>query len=241
MSVAVIHTEEVEEKVSPFQDAYFGFDPTDYMAVGKPQGYNPEPPILPNYCNTVLDCAVLFGNSSLAAMYGWRFPRSCEFWERKCPLTDEERKATLLNKRIKMIGLDGIQAAIDYSKRMNIIDEGIVQNFEHPIADATKMALEEADVWILQQCLSYMPFDNLKVWIEAFTKDRSRPKRFIYDFNPFFDKRDMSPGNLFKDVKDWSVSTEKFYKYRNKTEAEFQESQENGRDMCVIHYVVDFA
>lgn len=59
-------------------------------------------------------------------------------------MTEVDRKVTLLGKRIKTIGLDSRQAAIDYSKRMHVIHEGIVQNVEHP--ETTRVALEEADV-----------------------------------------------------------------------------------------------
>eukprot|EP00401_Gymnodinium_catenatum_P083453 CAMPEP_0117477994 /NCGR_PEP_ID=MMETSP0784-20121206/11113_1 /TAXON_ID=39447 /ORGANISM="" /LENGTH=92 /DNA_ID=CAMNT_0005272321 /DNA_START=94 /DNA_END=372 /DNA_ORIENTATION=+ len=88
-----------------------------------------------------------------------------------------------------------------------------------------------------------MPSDNLTEWLKIFLQDRTRPKRFIYDHNPFFDSRDMSPEALLKAAGitqgTWE-STHRFYAYREKTDAEYAESQENGRDMCVNHYVVDF-
>jgi hypothetical protein len=229
-----------QEKISPFQASYFASDPTKYIDVGKPRFYDPEPPALPEYCKTVLDCAVLFGNSSLAAMYGWRFPKSCEFWEAGVPLSESDRAKTLLNRKLKMIGLDSRQAALDYSLKMNIVDQGVLQNFEKEMSPETVAALQEADVWILQQCLSYMPLDNLKLWLHAFLHDRSRPKRFVYDFNPFFDSRDMTPHTLLQGVEGWALTAEKFYAYRQKTEEEYAQSQVNGHGMCVHHYVVDF-
>lgn len=231
---------DANDKVSPFHDAYFAPDPTDYSRlVGL--HYSPELPDLPPYTRTVLDCACLYGNTSLACMYGWRFTESCEFWKKNVPLTDREREATLLQKRLKVIGVDGSASALNYSQKMNIIDEAIVQNFEHQVLEATKEALNEADVWVMQNCLSYMPLENMKVCIASFLADRSRPKRFIYDFNPYFDKRVMAPALLFDGYSGWTVVVEKFRKYRDKTEAEFLDCQENGWDMCVHHYVVDFA
>lgn len=242
-SVDIMETSFVSDKndkVSPFHNAYFAPDPSDYSnLVGL--HYSPELPDLPPYTRTVLDCACLYGNTSLACMYGWRFSESCTFWEKKVPLNDSDREATLLQRRLKIIGVDVSAEAVNYSRSMNIIDVGIVHNFEHAVSEVIKEALNEADVWVMQQCLSYMPLENLNEWIRSFLADRTRPKRFIYDFNPYFDKRDMSPGVLFAEHAGWSINTEKFYKYRDKTEAEFQESQENGRDMCVHHYVVDFS
>jgi hypothetical protein len=173
-------------------------------------------------------------------MYGWKFERSCEFWKRNCPLDESEREKTILGRRIHVIGVDGSSSAVEYSKRMNIIDQGIVQNFEHEMSPETDRALRVADVWVMQQCLSYMPLDNLKLWLRAFLHNRSRPKRFIYDFNPFFDSRDMTPPTLLQGVDGWALTSEKFYAYRQKTEEEYAQSQVNGRGMCVHHYVVDF-
>jgi hypothetical protein len=229
-----------DEKVSPFQASYSGMDPTKYIEVGRSQLYDPEPPVLPEYCRAVLDCAVLFGNSSLAAMLGWRFKQSCDFWEANRPLTDLQRESTVHGRRLKIFGLDSRPAAVEYSLKMNIVDEGIVQDFEKEMSPLTEAALEVADVWILQQCLSYMPFENLKTWMRAFLHDRTRPKRFIYDFNPFFDGRNMAPGVILDGVNGWKVTYEKYYAYRQKTDEEFADSQENGRGMCVHHYVVDF-
>ena len=230
-----------EEKVSPFDASYYGSDPSLYIEVGLSRQYNPTCPDLPINCKTVLDCAVLFGNSSLSAMYGWEFPRICEFWKANIPLSDEQRSNTLLNKKIKVIGLDSRQAALNYTKQLNIIDEGILQNFEEEMSSTTRSSLIEADVWILQQCLSYMPFSHLQTWLTAFLSDRTRPKRFIYDFNPYFDNRNMTPEVILEDFSGWEVSMQKFYSYRQKTEEEYATSQENGRDMCVHHYVIDFA
>mmetsp|Transcript_106502 Transcript_106502/g.208828 ORF Transcript_106502/g.208828 Transcript_106502/m.208828 type:complete len:244 (-) Transcript_106502:206-937(-) len=229
-----------EEKVSPYNDAYYAPDPKQYSDLVK-LSYNPEIALLPEYCHTVLDCACLYGNTSLAFMYGWDFKRSCEFWEAGNPLTAEERANTTIGRRINVIGLDGSENAVNYSKRMHIIDQGIVQNFEHAMSVETESALEKADTWVMQHCLSYMPLENLHIWLNAFLKDRSRPKRFIYDFNRYFDTtRDMTPKALLKDIPSWKLTTEKFYAYRQKTDEEFSISQENGRDMCVYHYVVDF-
>ena len=230
-----------EEKPSPFDDSYVGDGPKAYMSVGRSQGYNPIPPELPDYCETVLDCAVLYGNSSLGAMFGWDFSRSCEFWEGGAGLCENDRSHTVLHKRLKMIGLDGSDSALKYSLSMNIIDQGILQDFEDEMSHDTRIALEQADVWILQQCLSYMPLDHLHAWMKAFLQDRARPKRFIYDFNPYFDTvRDMTPQALLKDVSGWKLSFEKFYAYRQKTDEEYEISKANGRDMVVYHYVVDF-
>jgi hypothetical protein len=161
-----------------------------------------------------------------------------DFWKADQPLSEADRESTLQGRRMKMIGLDVMPLALAYSKKMNIIDELIVQDFGADMSDATKGALVESDVMVMQQCMSHMPLENLKQWITAFASDTSRPKRLIYDYNPFFDSRDMSPKALCGDL--FIESTEKFYCYRNKTDAEFKQSQENGRDMCVFHYVVDF-
>lgn len=225
-------------KLSPFHDAYSAPDPEMYMQVGE-QNYRPTQPILPEYTKTILDCAALFGNTSLNAQFGWDFKRSCEFWKEGVPLSDEQREKTLLNRRLRMIGCDVMPLALDYSKRMNILDETIVQNFTDEMSEEIKGALKEADVWIMQQCMSHMPLENLKQWVAVFLQDRSRPKRFIYDYNPYFDKRNMSPEVVLEGIQDYE-STERFYAYRDKTDFEYSQSQENGRDMCVYHYVVDF-
>jgi SAM-dependent methyltransferase len=227
-------------KISPYHAAYFAPDPQQYSHLTE-LGYNPEVAVLPDYCRVVFDCACLYGNTSLACMYGWDFSKATEFWNTGFSLTEEQREATLLGRRLYMIGLDGSKNAVDYSMRMNIIDQGIVQNFEHEPSFETLEALSKADVWVMQQCLSYMPFENLKTWMQAFLRDRTRPKRFIYDFNPYFDGRNMAPGVILDGVNGWKVTYEKYYAYRQKTEEEFASSQENGRDMCVHHYVVDFS
>jgi len=229
-----------DEKISPCHAAYYASDPSQYCELVK-LSYSPEVAVLPQYTQTVFDCACLYGNTSLALMYGWNFNRSVEYWKKGNPLTEDEKKATLLGHRIHIIGLDGSATAVEYSKNMNIIDEGIVQNFEHDMSPETKAGLEKSDVWVMQQCLSYMPMENLKIWLTAFLSDRSRPKRFIYDFNPYFDTRDMAPKMILEGFSDWEISMQKFYAYRQKTDEEYATSQENGRDMCVHHYVVDFA
>eukprot|EP00428_Durinskia_dybowskii_P069454 CAMPEP_0170396040 /NCGR_PEP_ID=MMETSP0117_2-20130122/22101_1 /TAXON_ID=400756 /ORGANISM="Durinskia baltica, Strain CSIRO CS-38" /LENGTH=244 /DNA_ID=CAMNT_0010652393 /DNA_START=63 /DNA_END=797 /DNA_ORIENTATION=- len=241
MSTAVVdHEISDSDKISPCHDAYFAPDPKKYCDL-QALSYSPMVAVLPDYCNTLFDCACLFGNTSLACMYGWDFARSCEYWAADKPLTDEEREKTLLGRRIHIIGLDGSPKAVEYSKRMNIIDQGIVQNFEHEMSAETGAGLEKADTWVMQQCLSYMPLDHLHTWMKAFLKDRSRPKRFIYDFNPYFDTtRDMTPQALLKDVPGWKLAFEKFYAYRQKTEEEYEVSKVNDRGMCVHHYVVDF-
>ncbi|KAJ1432748.1 hypothetical protein B484DRAFT_447642 [Ochromonadaceae sp. CCMP2298] len=229
------------EEISPFQNAYAAPEPTAYMKVGE-QSYSPCPPDIPAYCNTILDCAALFGNTSLACQYGWRFARSVEFWKSNEPLSEEAREKTQQGRRLKMIGLDVMPLALAYSKKMNIVDETISQDFGAEMSEATRAALVEADVMVMQQCLSHMPIENLKIWIAVFTSDKARNKRMIYDHNPYFDSRDMSPKSLCEGLKCSGrvKSADNFYKYRNKTDEEFKQSQENGRDMCVTHYVVDF-
>lgn len=225
--------------LSPYHDAYSAPNPESYMAFGR-QNYRPKRPILPEYTTTVLDCATLFGNTSLNFQFGMDFKASCEFWKKNTPLTDEDREKTLLGKRIKIRGLDVMPLALEYTKNMNIIDEAIVQDFAADVSDATKAALMEADVWVMQQCMSHMPAERLQEWLGYFLADRSKPKRFIYDFNPYFDPNDRKPGTILASHDNWT-HTEEFYAYRDKTDYEYSKSQENGRDMCVWHVVVDFA
>ena len=228
------------DKVSPLHGAGNQPDPLQYVNLVELE-YNPHVPRIPWYCNTVLDCACQYGSTSLAAQFGWNFARSCEFWKDNVPLTEEQRKCTILDKRFKMIGLDPNVNAVTFSVSMNIIDEGIVQSFDDVMSEATKQALRSADVWIMQQCMSYMPSEHLKLWINEFLHDRTRPKRFIYDFNPVFDKRNMHPLVLFGDQHmDWEVEEERYYGYRKKTEHEYHDSEANAHEMCVWHYVIDF-
>lgn len=226
-------------KKSPFTDAYTAPDPTLYIGV-QALRYSPQVPAIPDYCNVILDCASLYGNTSLACQFGWNFDRSCEYWKANIPLTNAQREASQLGRKMTVIGLDVMPLALEYSKKMNLIDESIVQDFCAPMNDATKHALSTADTIIMQQCISYMPLSNFQEWFAIFLSDRSRPKRFVYDRNPYYDKRDMSAGTILAGTPEFTF-TEKFYCYRQKTDEEFAISQENGRDMMVYHYVVDFA
>mmetsp|Transcript_32627 Transcript_32627/g.55009 ORF Transcript_32627/g.55009 Transcript_32627/m.55009 type:complete len:255 (-) Transcript_32627:714-1478(-) len=226
-------------KKSPFTDAYTAPDPTLYIGV-QSMSYSPELPAIPEYCNVILDCASLYGNTSLACQFGWKFDRSCEFWKANVPLSGAQREESILGRKIKVIGLDVMPLALEYSKRMNLIDESIVQDFCTPMCEETKDALRAADTMVMQQCISYMPLPNFQEWMSIFLADRSRPKRLVYDRNPYYDKRDMSAKTILEGVPNFEF-TEKFYTYRQKTEEEFAISQENGKDMMVYHYVVDFA
>lgn len=233
--------EERREKglLSPFHDAYSAPTPDAYMGlVG--QNYRPKQAVLPEYTTAVLDCAALFGNTSLSFQYGINFNASCDFWKKGEPLSEEERAKTVLGKRVKVFGLDVMPLALQYAKRMNIIDEVIVQDFASVISEETKAALRESNVWVMQQCMSHMPAERLQEWLSHFLSDRSQPKRFVYDFNPYFDANDRKPATILASFDSWT-HTEEFYAYRDKTEQEFEKSQENGRDMCVWHIVVDFA
>lgn len=229
-----------EEKLSPVHDSYAAATPDAYMAVGD-LNYDPKAPVIPAYCNVLVDVAALFGNTSLASMYGWSFKRTCEFWKAKKPLTDEEREKTLINKRIKVIGIDGAPLALQYAKGMNILDEIIAQDFTKPMLAETEAALAIGDVWTMQCCISYMPIENITKWIEVFMRDRSRPKRIVYDFNPYFDDRELTPDKLFGQYPNWTAEPAVHYAYRDKSEEEYEKSKETGRGMKVYHYTVDFS
>lgn len=232
-------SEEKAARVSPVHDAYSAPTPEAYMG-SKDLKYDPKAPIIPEYCNVLLDVAALFGNTTLAAMYGWNFERSCEFWKDDKPLTEDQRAKTLVNKRMKTIAIDGAPLALQYGKKMNIFDEFVVQNFTKPMLPGTELALSTADMWTMQCCISYMPLENLQKWIEIFMRDRSRPKRIVYDCNPFFDDRELTPEKLFGKYPQWSAEPGVFYPYREKTDDEYAKSAENGRGMFVYHFVVDF-
>ena len=244
MSVTVALAPDNEKQCeSIWRAAFATADPTEYMALNS-TGYRPVCPELPSYCNTVLDCGALFGNTSLACMYGWDFNRSCEFWKAGVALSEKDRQHTLLNRRLKMIGLDVMPLALDYAKKMNILDETIVQDFRERMLDETRAALQESDVWIIQQCMHYMPKDTLSCWMNVFLQDRTRPKCFMYDALPDYDTRNMKPDALLEGVTSYT-HTETSHIYRQwapdeKTVHTGDGGDGEGDDMYLYYYVVNF-
>ena len=73
-------------------------------------------------------------------------------------------------------------------------------------------------------------------------------KRLIYDYNSYFDSRDMSASTVlaaipnlasFKEDYSWEI-TESALEYRDKTKEELEKSTSSGTRLVVQHYVVDF-
>lgn len=235
---ATSHDEGV--KVSPLHHAYSEPTPQEYSTLLDLR-YEPCINVLPDYCSTLLDCGASFGSTTLSAMYGWDFKMVTKFWEGKTPLTEEDRGATLIDKRVKTIGIDLFPQPLEYGKSMNTFDMTIIQDFKDEPSAAVLDALNKADCLIIQHCISYMPLEMFLLWVKHFCSDRSRPKRLIYDYNPYFDERELSPLALFGNVHiNWTFTTNTF-EYRDKTSEELERSKDTGTKLFVHHVVIDIS
>lgn len=222
---------------SPLQMLWFGSESSESGVI--PHCF-PTPPILPTYCKIVLYSADFSVSSPITSPFctGSCSPRSSyDFGETGSPLGGVQRVDTLLGRRVKIIGLHSKQAALDYNLGMRMIDDAILQRFEQEVSEATRNALHEADVWIIQQCLSQIAFHTLKLWIRIFLYDRSRPKRLIYDASPRLDHRDMRPQKVLSGVSNWHLSSDKHHHQLSPAPSQ---SNFDASEDCTHHYVIDF-
>ena len=232
---------ESNEDHSPLYKTYDLEKPDDYGYFLNQLEYTPKTNILPSYCTTLLDCGSSFGSSTLMVSYGWSFEEARKFWKRGEVLSDELREKTVIGRRIKTIGLDVKSNPLIYGLKMNIYDKISVQNFEEEINDDTKGALLEADCIMFQHCITYCPILRFIEWIKIYTNDRSRDKQLIYDYNPYFDDRDLSPEVIFpeEEFPNWK-SIKSDVEYRNKTDDEYDKDISGGRRLKVKHVIVEF-
>ena len=225
---------------SPLSASYEQYFPEDYGEPLCELGYNPKINELPPYCTTLLDCGSSFGSSTMMSSYGWTFEQVNKYWRTKEPLTEEFRSKTLLNRRINTIGLDLHYGPLDFGKRMNIYDSFCQQDFSKQLTEESRAALIAADCIIFQHCITYCPLEQLIEWIDVYVADRSRPKRLIYDYNPFFDPRDLRPEVILAHIPHW-MDVKSQQAYRDKTDEEFEKNTTGGRKLVVEHVMVDFA
>jgi hypothetical protein len=233
----IIHP--TKDKISPLHSSYYCVSPTEYITLLN-LNYSPKINELPSDCEVMLDAGASFGCTTLGCLYSWDFVKCTEFWKADIPLTGQQRNETVIGKRVKTIGLDVFHQPLEYGKRMNIYDEFICQNFEDAPCEQTLKSLNEADCLLLQHCVTYIPSERLIEWVHAFINDRKVKKRLIYDVNPYFDNnRDMTPQDLFSDIKNWTVESSSFL-YRDKTPEEVEKSIDNESKLSTIHYIIEF-
>lgn len=231
-----------EDICTPSQKSWLGIESPQFQELSTSTRHFPTPPILPTYCKTVLYCADFPVSSPLASPLtkSLSLGSAYDFCEAGCPLGGLQRVDTLLGRRVKIIGLHSDQAALEYNLSTRMIDDAVLQRFEAEISEATRTALHDADVWVIQRSLAQEPVHKIKLWIRVFLFDRSRPKRLIYDVNPQQESRDMRPQKLLSGVSNWQMSSDKHHTCGQPSPASSHLFMCGGEETCMHRYVIDF-
>ncbi|KAJ1479653.1 hypothetical protein T484DRAFT_1813521 [Baffinella frigidus] len=170
-----------------------------------------------------------YGNTTLSYKCGHNWDAAVDFWL-------NEEKPMEKKWDFHVVAVDISPQALGFGQRRNIFDTSIVHDFTNPPTHELATTLEKADFLTAIMTTFYIPTDRWHEMLFKFIADRSKPKLLVYNVMMAFDKRNLTPEQLFGHG--WT-SKRSFNKHRNFTALE-QTGQHGCKEAWTMTYLVRF-